>query len=223
MYLEYYKKKEEQNCFLKKNNQPKKRVEAKNEKHWRKLRRIYFHRFFEDCFHHRKTFNWVKTSVASRYNTAKPLIGRAHTHTHTHTRAQRSSQLFSRCRFDRLIALLHPPLTKEKERERETLVFVTRTVFTYGFISLVSPDHAIQFRRVSWRGPWSKGPPTTKSKFPLEQWKYASIKENARTDGIITLLLARLASHDISHFKYFCVDGNLSFEQVEFNPRFERN
>lgn len=119
MYLEYYKKKEEQNCFLKKNNQPKKRVEAKNEKHWRKLRRIYFHRFFEDCFHHRKTFNWVKTSVASRYNTAKPLIGRAHTHTHTHTRAQRSSQLFSRCRFDRLIALLHPPLTKEKEKERE--------------------------------------------------------------------------------------------------------
>lgn len=30
-----------------------------------------------------KTFNWVKTSVASRYNTTRPLIGRAHTRNKT--------------------------------------------------------------------------------------------------------------------------------------------
>lgn len=164
-----------------------------------------------------KTFNWVKTSVASRYNTTRPLIGRAHTRNKTEL-----TIIFSLPFRPAYWPLPSSSNERKREREKQTLVFVTRTIFTYGFISLVSPDHAIQFRRVSWLGPWSKGPPTTKSKFPLEQWKYTSIKENARTDGIITwrgeVLLARFFP------RYFAFQGeifllvhrwrNLSFDRV---------
>lgn len=71
---------------------PIQRVNPKNEKHPNTGgncgRYISIIGFFQDYFHHRKTtktFNWVKTSVASRYNTTRPLIGRAHTHTRNKT------------------------------------------------------------------------------------------------------------------------------------------
>lgn len=98
-----------------------------------------------------KAFNWSCT----------------HGHTHiTSVHTERTSQLFSRWRFGRLIGLRIP--------ERET-VSITKTIFTYGFISLVSPRsrHAIQFRSVSWRTLIERPAYelTAKSKFRPEPWK----------------------------------------------------
>lgn len=98
-----------------------------------------------------KAFNWSCT----------------HGHTHiTSVHTERISQLFSRWRFGRLIGLRIP--------ERET-VSITKTIFTYGFISLVSPrsQHAIQFRSVSWRTLIERPAYelTAKSKFRPEPWK----------------------------------------------------